>query len=44
MDLDFLPYNKPTFKGKIILPNDSKEYKKEYYNKKYYLSTDKKSK
>ena len=40
MDFNFHPYNKPTFKEKIVLPNDNKTYIKEYYNKNYYLEGD----
>lgn len=37
MVFDFHPYNKPSLKGKIILPENNKTYYKEYYNKNYYL-------
>lgn len=37
MDLDFLPYNEPSYKEKIIFPNENKSYSKDYYNKKYYF-------
>lgn len=39
MEINFHPYNQPSFKGKIELPNENKEYQKEYYNKNYYFQT-----
>lgn len=41
MVFDFHPYNKPTFKNKIIFPEDKKIYVKEYHNKNYYLEGNK---
>ena len=40
MNFDFYPYNQPSFKEKIILPEDKKNYIKEYFNKNYYLEND----
>lgn len=40
MVLDFFPFNTPKYKGKIILPNEDKEYVKEYYNKNYYIESE----
>jgi hypothetical protein len=29
MDIDYFPYNEPTYKGKIIFPSEDKTIKKE---------------
>lgn len=39
MDLNYYPFNEPTYKGKIVFPKDDKIYVKEYYNKKYYVES-----
>ena len=40
MDFDFHPYNKPSMKGKIILPEDNRKFAKKYSSKKYYIETE----
>ena len=37
MEINFHPYNQPSFTGKIVLPKENKEYSKDYYNKSYYF-------
>lgn len=40
MDINFFPFTEPTFKGKIVLPNNDKTYSLKENTKKYYLKKD----
>jgi len=37
MELNFHPYNLPSYKNKIEFPDENKIYIKDYFNKNYYL-------